>query len=384
MNILRMTNTKTYDVVIVGGGIVGVSVGYGLQRKGVRVAILDGGNRDFSATRGNFGLIAVSNKGFDNIPYFRLSLASKNLWRHFADEIKELSGIDPYFEDYGMLYILVGEQEFNDKVIFIKEFMCRAGDSYQHEILNRKELDRLLGRLGLGRGVVGGSFSPLDGCVDPLRLYSGLLRAYQKLGGQYLPGHVAAKIARNKNAFVIKSRNERFSAHKVLIAAGHETLPLASQVGIHVNVRPQRGQVIVTERVERIFKYPVSGLMRQNADGTIIIGGSREESGLNDRTSTETLMMLARRAVERIPILHSLNIHRCWASLRPLTNDGYPVYQESKEQPGAFVTTCHSGITLAAIHAHLIPKWIINSEKSNLLKPFIAGRFKNEAAIQGH
>ncbi|MDK1378158.1 MULTISPECIES: FAD-dependent oxidoreductase [unclassified Sinorhizobium] len=366
--------------MIIGGGVVGFSIGYGLLQRGVSVAILDGTDRDFSATRGNFGMVSVSNKGFNNIPYFRLSLASRNLWPSLADEVHDRSGINPHFEGRGKVYLSMGEQELADRVSHIQEFLLRAGDEYHQEILSKDDLDHLLGHVGLGDRVVGGAFSRLDGSVEPLQFYSGLFRAYLSQGGHYFSSQIVRKIVSKNASFSVQTPSDTFSAPKVVIASGLGTPPLASQIGLRLNVRPERGQIMVTERIERVFNYPISGFLRQNVEGTIMIGSSSEYNGFDDHTSVGVLTGLAKGAVERLPLLRFVQINRCWAALRPRTDDGYPIYQESQQRPGAFVVSCHSGITLAALHARLLPRWILDDVKDNLLQPFGTGRLQDECA----
>ncbi|NRP70912.1 Hydrogen cyanide synthase subunit HcnC [Ensifer psoraleae] len=378
MNMSRPKSSGTFDVVIVGGGIVGLCIGYGLVKCQLRVAVLDGNDADFSASRGNFGMISVSNKGFSNIPYFRLSLTSGRLWPLFAEELRECSGIDPRFQGRGKVYLSVGDRELDEQRRHIEEFSQRAGAEYRNEILDRDEVDALLGHVGLGEAVSGGSFSPLDGAVDPLKFYSSLLRAYQARGGHYLFGHIVDRIVRDTTAFFVRTPAGQFSAPRVVIAAGLGIPPLAKEVGLQLKVRPERGQIIVTERIDQVFKYPISGFLRQNVEGTVMIGSSSEYAGRDDRTTVEVLKELAKSAVERLPSLRSVQINRCWACLRPRTQDGYPIYQESSEQPGAFVVSCHSGITLAALHTRLLPQWIMEGARDRLLEPFGLERFRDE------
>jgi len=371
-----MTNGNQHeaDVLIVGGGVVGASIAYGLAAEGARVGILAAEDSDFSASRGNFGMISISNKGFDNLAYFRLSYASSRLWPEFASTLREQTGIDPAFDLKGKIYLSVGDAEFAAHGEKVAEYARRVGADYRHDILNQADLQHMLGKVRLGEGVAGGSFSPLDGLAEPLRLYSGLLNAIQRHGGWILRDHRVGHIEHKGGVFTAHGQWGSFSARRLVIAAGLGTPDLASQVGISVKVRPQRGQMMVTERVEQSFPYPISGLLRQNPEGTIMIGVSTEEVGYDDLTTVSVLKSLARKAVERLPALRSVQINRCWAALRPRTEDGYPVYQESREYPGAFVITCHSGITLAALHKRLLPKWILDGRKDALLEPFGLGR----------
>lgn len=365
------------DVLIVGGGVVAASIGYGLAVGGARVGILDGDDSDFSASRGNFGMISISNKGFNNIPYFRLSLASSRLWPEFAGTLRGRTGVDPAFDLRGKIYLSVGDAEFAAHTDKVAEYARRLGADYTHDILDRSDLQQMLGKVQLGGRVVGGSFSRLDGLVEPLRLYSGLLTVIERCEGWVLQNHRVSRIHRQRDVFSVDGPWGTFSAPRLVLAAGLGTPDLASQIGISVNVRPQRGQMMVTERVEQCFPYPISGLLRQNPEGTIMIGVSSEEAGYDDRTTVGILKSLAMKAIERLPDLRSVQIHRCWAALRPRTDDGYPVYEESTEQPGAFVVTCHSGITLAALHSCLLPEWILGGAKDPLLEPFGLGRLRN-------
>lgn len=377
-----MTNGNQHeaDVLIVGGGVVGASIAYGLAAEGARVGILDAEDSDFSASRGNFGMISISNKGFNNLAYFRLSYASSRLWPEFADTLREQTGIDPAFDLKGKIYLSVGDAEFAAHAEKVAEYARRVGADYRHDILNRADLQQMLGNVRLGERVAGGSFSPLDGLAEPLRLYSGLINAIRRHGGWILRDHRVGRIQHQGGMFTAHGQWGSLSAPRLVIAAGLGTPDLASQVGISVKVRPQRGQMMVTERVEQSFPYPISGLLRQNPEGTIMIGVSTEEVGYDDRTTVSVLKSLARKAVERLPALRSVQINRCWAALRPRTEDGYPVYQESREYPGAFVITCHSGITLAALHKRLLPKWILGGRKDALLEPFGLGRLQNASA----
>lgn len=374
---MNSSTPQNPDVLIVGGGVVGTSIGYGLAVDGARVGILDGEDSDFSASRGNFGMISISNKGFNNIPYYRLSFVSSRLWPEFASTLRERTGIDPAFDLRGKIYLSVGDAEFAAHADKVAEYGRRLGAGYSHDILDRADLQQMLGNVGLGERVVGGSFSPLDGLAEPLRLHSCLMTAIQQSRGWILRDHRVSQIRYQGGVFTLVGPWGAFSAPRLVIAAGLGTPDLASQVGISVNVRPLRGQMMVTEGVEHSFPYPISGLLRQNPEGTIMIGVSTEEVGYNDRTSVEILQVLAMKAVERLPALRSVQINRCWAALRPRTDDGYPVYEESSEHPGAFVVTCHSGITLAALHNHLLPEWILGGPKDPLLEPFGLGRFKN-------
>jgi hydrogen cyanide synthase HcnC len=124
-------------------------------------------------------------------------------------------------------------------------------------------------------------------------------------------------------------------------------------LGLDVPVRPQRGQIAVTEKTRPFLHYPVNTL-RQTDEGGVMLGDSREEAGYDPSVGASVLAVIAERAIRMFPRVARLNVVRTWAALRVMTPDGYPIYDTSPTVPGACVVTCHSGVTLAAGHALLL------------------------------
>jgi octopine oxidase subunit B len=140
-------------------------------------------------------------------------------------------------------------------------------------------------------------------------------------------------------------------------------------------VRPQRGQIIVTEKVAPFMDYVVHTI-RQTDEGSVMISDSVEEAGFDVSVGSGVLAVMADRAVRMFPHLAKLNVVRCWAALRVMPQDGYPIYDQSKVWPGAFIATCHSGVTLAAAHALLLPHCIDSGDLPNeSLAAFSTRRF---------
>jgi glycine/D-amino acid oxidase-like deaminating enzyme len=145
-------------------------------------------------------------------------------------------------------------------------------------------------------------------------------------------------------------------------------------VGLDVPVRPQRGQIVVTERARPFLSYPVVTL-RQTDEGSVMIGDSVEEAGWDDTVGLGVVSTIAERAIRMFPLLGTLNVVRSWAALRVMTEDGFPIYEQSATCPGAFVATCHSGVTLAANHALVVAPMIAAGRLDAELDIFSARRF---------
>jgi glycine/D-amino acid oxidase-like deaminating enzyme len=145
-------------------------------------------------------------------------------------------------------------------------------------------------------------------------------------------------------------------------------------VGLDAPVRPQRGQILVSERLDP-FLAIACHTVRQTADGTVLMGDSKEDVGFDAGTTRAVGSAIARRAVRMFPRLASARVVRQWGALRVLSPDGLPIYQESPTAPGAFVVTCHSGVTLAAAHALEVAPALLAGDLARDYAAFTADRF---------
>jgi glycine/D-amino acid oxidase-like deaminating enzyme len=201
-----------------------------------------------------------------------------------------------------------------------------------------------------------------------------LQAAFQRLGGTFLCGEPVQAIDPAPGRFSVRTGARKVAAPRIVLAAGNAMGSLASQIGLHIPQRPQRGQLLVTERIRPLLPIPAVPI-RQTAEGSVLIGSSQEEVGFDTGTTTEVAGRMAARAVRILPALADAVIVRQWAGLRVMTPDGCPIYVESEAWPGAFAALCHSGVTLAAAHAHDVAAAIAAGTLPQTLKPFHPGRF---------
>ena len=360
------------DVIVVGGGLVGTAVAYGLGQFGKNVTVLDEGDDAFRASRGNFGLIWVHGKGRGFPQYARWTRESARQWPALAARLQAETGIDVQARQAGALTLCFSEAEFEARAERLAAVRDEVGGDYPYEMLDRAALLQRLPHVG--PTVIGASYSPMDGHVNPLQLLRALHTACAQQGVVLKTGHGVQRITHADGIFTAHSGGRQFRAPKLVLAAGLGNAGLAGQVGLHAPVRPIRGQLLITERCEKILDYP-TGHIRQTCEGGIQIGESMEDAGFDDSTTNETLAELSRRAIASFPVIGQLNVVRVWGALRVMTPDGYPIYQESKSCPGAYVVTCHSGVTLAAAHVFRIAPWINGAAAPEELDAFTGDRF---------
>lgn len=367
-----MSPIKEADALVVGGGIVGMSVAYGLARAGQRVCLLDEGDDAFRAARGNFGLVWVQGKGQGNARYAQWTMAAAQEWAAFADELADLTGVDVQLSQVGGLTMCLENAELAHRAAGLAAIRQQIDGDYPFEVLDLAQL-RELSPL-VGPDVVGAVYCPMDGHVSPLRLLRSLVQGFGSLKGEMVAGVHVDAIDYRHGAFHVRTPHGEHVASKLVLAAGLGNRDLAPLVGLSAPVKPNRGQILVSERVQPFLKHP-SLHVRQTGEGVVQIGDSKEDVGYDDRTTLEQLARITARATRCFPLLKKVNIVRTWAALRVMTPDGFPIYQASADCPGAFVLTCHSGITLAPRHAGAITQWILGGAEPMEIRGFKAERF---------
>lgn len=361
------------DALIIGGGLVGLAVAYGLALEGVRATLLDEGDEAFRAARGNFGLLWVQGKGYGMSPYARWTRESVALWPRLNALLQNDTGIDLHLRQPGGIQICLSDAELREEVSRLHWLRDALEGDYPFEVLDRAALRSRLP--GIGPDVVGGCYSPMDGHVNPLKLLRALYTACRLRGVEVITGVRVDHLGVSGGGFSVRSGDRHWRCERLLLAAGLGNHSLGGMLGVDVPVRPNRGQILVTERMAPFLDYPTT-YVRQTDEGIVQLGDSMESAGFDDRTGTEVMADIARRGVACFPHLANVRMVRAWGALRVLSADGFPIYDGPAHYPGLHVLTCHSGVTLAAAHALSLAPWLLGRGASNTLLPaFTLDRF---------
>jgi glycine/D-amino acid oxidase-like deaminating enzyme len=374
---------NTSDVLVIGGGLVGASVALGLARSGLKVTVLDEDDVAFRASRGNFGLVWVQSKGFTLPDYARWSLASAQSWPELSAYFAEKTGIDVELQQPGGLHLCLSQEEMDTRQQRLQGLRDVIGPQYQFEMLDHDELRKRVPLVG--PDVVGATYTPMDGHTNPLKLFRALYDSAGKEGVRFQTGCGTEDISYANGIFTVKAGGQSWQAPKLVLAAGLGNNKLAPKVGLFAPVEPNRGEVLISERLRPMLAYPTN-FVRQTDEGTVQIGDSHEDVGFDDGTITSVLGGIAKRGIKCFPVLAKANLVRAWAALRVMSPDGYPIYQASESHPGAFVVTCHSGVTLAANHVMRIAPWIAGGAYPDAIREFKGDRFLNTDLVftNGH
>lgn len=366
-------NSITSDVLVVGGGLVGAAIAWGLLDRGLTVTVLDEGDIALRASRGNFGLVWVQSKGDKMHEYARWTRRSADLWPDFAEHLAEETGISPRYEKPGGLHFILSEEEDRRvRAQHLRMHNVNGERGYGAEMLDRRQLDELVP--GLGPEVISGSYCKHDGHANPLLLLRALHKGLSLRGGRYIPYGRVEALERDGDGFRAITSHGSYLGGRIVLAAGHGNKVLGPMLGLDVPIHPEKGEILVTERVAPLLPMPTH-VLRQTNEGTIMIGDSHENTGYSIDSVTPVMSGIAQYAIRCFPALRGLRVVRSWGAVRILSADGFPVYQQSTDFSGAYTINCHSGVTLAAAHAGPLARMIAEGEFEPEITAFSPRRF---------
>ncbi|CAL8481226.1 NAD(P)/FAD-dependent oxidoreductase [Caballeronia sp. S22] len=364
--------SKSYDAVVIGGGLVGSAVAFGIAREGAKVLIIDEGDDAFGASVGNFGLVWVQGKGAGKPGYTTWTRASAALWPSLAAALLAETDVDTQLLQPGGFDLCFSDEELEERACQLSQIAEEADGDYPFEVLQPADLAARLP--GVGKSVAGATYSPMDGHVNPLKLLLALRRGLANRHGDLVNSERVQHIEPQPGGFVVHGQRGRWTTARVILAAGLGNKDLAPMVGLNAPVVPIRGQVLISERVAPFLHHPTV-TVRQTNEGTVQLGDSLEDVGFHNGVTTDVLSEIAARGVRAFPLLRDVRLLRAWGALRVMTPDGFPIYQESETHPGAFNVSCHSGITLASAHSLRLGNWLTGGAMPPDIQIFSADRF---------
>src|SRR5262249_44380542 len=240
----------------VGGGLTGMAIAWGLVRRGRRGGGVDGGGTAHPAPRGKFAPGWGARKSPGTPGYTLWTMAAPQRWGAFAAALSEDSGLDVAFRRPGGLHLLLSERELESRANALLRLHNQPGmQAFEYRMLDHDAVKKMLPQVG--PEVAGASFCPFDGHVNALRTLRALHVAVACLGGSYRPNHAVERIETRAGEFRLTTAAGEIAAGRVVLAAGLGNARLAPMVGLEAPVRPQRGQIIVTEKVAPFMNHIV-------------------------------------------------------------------------------------------------------------------------------
>jgi glycine oxidase len=360
------------DILILGGGVIGLTTAYFLAREGLQVEILDKGAFGAEASWAGAGILPPGNPAAAGSPFDRLRAYSAALFPTLSAELSERTRIDNG-------YLRCGGLEFRaaDDQVAEEEW---HGAGIIREGLDDTALAQLEPGVRPGLGPVW-HLPDMAQLRNPRHLQA-LQAACVAVGVLLRPACPAYQLVwQGRSITAVETVFGRRTAGQYLLATGAWTEPLLAQVGRSVGIRPIRGQIALL----RTEALPVRKILLWGAkyivprpDGRVLVGATEEDVGFDRRTTVQAIADLLALAGRLVPALAQAELERCWAGLRPGSPDGLPVLGRVPEFDNLFIAAGHfrAGIQLSPGTALVMKELLLHQPLTIPLEPFSIERFR--------
>jgi glycine oxidase len=369
------------DVLVIGGGVIGLTTAYELARAGVPVTVLERGEFGREASWAGAGILPPGRFDRARSPLDRLRAFSVERYPVLSAELRELTGLDNGYRPCGGL-----EFPEDDRPIPTDAW---AEEGIAFEWLDRAGLHRL--EPALSDRFDGGYHFPGMGQVrNPWHLRA-LLAACERLGVKLEPrcSVLGFSFRSGRVREVMTDRGPRV-ARRFLVCGGAWTDTLLRPLGMSVGVRPVRGQMVLFDAglppVRSVLLVGKRYLVPRD-DGKVLAGSTEEEVGFQKGTTPEAVEALRLFAVGVVPVLANVPVVATWSGLRPASADGLPVMGRLPNAENLFVSAGHfrAGIQLSPGSGRALADLLLDRPPPFALEIFRPGRppvVRVEAAFQ--
>lgn len=367
---------RSFDVCIIGGGLLGTATAYFAARGGLKVVLLEAKDLASGASGAAFGGVSVGIYSYSSarVPpaYVALSKASLALYRQLQDDLgppldlDAPGSIDPFYSEEGAA-------RGRERVKGLQS--CGVAC----EFLTQAEVKKI--EPAVSEAISGAIYCPVDAHVTPPCVVWALAKAARQHGAEIRTRSPASSILRTGDRAVgVETERGPILSEWVVDTAGIAAAEIAATAGVNVPLDFSRGQMFVTERIPPLLKTYVHNI-KQTPSGTIVFGATRE-SGITETSTTVagTREILA-WAVRLIPALSGVNLLRSWAGIRPVPPDGYPIIGPVPGVARLLIAAMHRGVTLAPVVGQILADLILRGRTDHDIAPYLLSRFDAAAKL---
>lgn len=363
-----------YDVIIIGGGVIGSSIAYFLTKEGHKPLVIDKGKTG-QASRAAGGMLGAQVEFQEPSPLFELAIKSRAMFPNLQEELREISKVDIEINPTGMMRVAVSEE---DREELLQRMAWQREAGYTAEWLENEDLCNIC-KTPLA-STFGALFLPDDHQVRSPKWLQALVEATVLLGGAFMEEtEVIDFVQEGGRICGVKTLDSTYFADKVVIAAGSWSKRVASYLGLNLPVFPEKGQSILVDTTPHVTEYTVFApgtYLIPKANGQTYIGATSENIGFQPRPSLYNIEKLTTSAIKYIPELAKSVFSDCIAGYRPASHDGLPYLGEVAGYKGLYMATGHwrNGILLSPITGLVMMEVLLDRQPSVNLDPFSVNR----------
>jgi glycine oxidase len=352
---------RTWDLIVIGGGIIGVSLAVELRKRGASVLMVERGEPGHEASRAAGGMLVDS--PLETKPALQeLATASAKMYPGFANELEIESGMKVDLREFGTIFFPQAEHTHDSRLRPFAVPLSRVN-----------ELDPEVDGTHAGA-----AFFLKERSVDPRALTAAAIKTAKNRGVDFSSGdRVTAVNVSDHHVNGVTTVKTSFLAEKVVNCAGAWSGQIGPQ---NFPTRPVKGQMLCLamqprDLLKHVIRSPEVYLIPRS-DGRLLVGATVEEAGFDKRTDAATMKRFHQAAIALVPKLTEARILEDWAGLRPGTPDALPILGATTT-PGYYVATGHfrDGILLAPVTARVMADVVMNVEPGYDIAAFRPARF---------
>ena len=354
---------NSYDVAVVGGGIVGLACAWYAARRGMSVVVLERDALGAGASQVAAGMLApVTEADFGEDELLELNLAAADAWPQFAGEVMAASGLSSGFRETGAL-VVAADRDDAEALHRLAELHAALG--LPSRWIGPRDCRTL--EPGLSPRVRGAIHAPRDGQADPAATVRALAAACRQAGVELLEHvEVAALVRGGGSVTGVRTATAEVSAGTVVVAAGAWSAALAPDAP---PVRPVKGQIATLRATDpasapaHVVRTPRCYMLARD-DGRVVLGATVEERGFDSTTTADGVFRLLEAAREVLPDVGELEWADIRAGLRPGTPDNLPVVGGDATD-GLVWATGHyrNGVLLAPLTGQMVADLLAGDAK---------------------
>lgn len=369
-----------HDVLMIGGGAIGLSIAYELAGRGRRVHVVERGELGGESSWAGAGIVPPARENKADAPLVQLAGLSARLHVELAERLRRDTGIDTGYRVSGALYLSSDAATHAKMEGELAPFRAQQIACEQLTSARLAEIEPALrGALDDGR-LTTGFHVPAEAQLRNPRHVRALVEACKQRGVTFtVNAPVEEFVTRDGRLVEVRTPRGAFAAEQYCLTTGAWSGRVGEQLGLKLRVKPIRGQIALVNPPEPVIRgivYVGRKYFVARDDGRVLVGSTEEDVGFDKSTTASVVRDLLDFAVRLAPALENARIEQTWAGLRPHSADDRPYLGQAPNLKNLFVAAGHYrwGLALSPGTAVVMTQLMHGETPSVDLGPFAVGR----------
>lgn len=367
------------DVLVVGGGVIGLSLAWRLAEQGASVTVVEQGEPGMGASWAGAGMLPPADLNVAATPFQKLRAVSHPLWADWSRQLQEKTGIDNGYRACGALEMVWEEEEATT----VEKTLISEGANYQK--LTKPYIHQF--ESAVSDEIPIALRIPEMAQVRNPRHIKSLVAACRQLNVKMVTGEPVIDFDQQGERITgIRTATQHLSADQYCLTTGAWSGAVGERLGWEVPVKPVRGQIVLLATERLPFTHILetgSQYLVPRPDGRILIGSTTEHVGFNKQNSVEGITSLLEFATRLVPALSQAQFETCWAGFRPGSEDGLPFLGKAEQFDNLFYAFGHyrDGLQQSSGTAVLMSELLQGQDTSIDLSPYSLSRVQATSNI---